>query len=146
MNNVTLVGRLTQDVQMRYVPGTGTAVASFTIAVDRDFVDKDGNRQADFIDIQVWNKQAENCEKCLSKGKMVAIQGSIRIDSYTDQQGVRRRSFRINANRVQFLTPKGNSQAGTQNNEVPQYEPNFEPPMGLDPNGFQALDDEDIPF
>lgn len=145
MNNVTLVGRLTQDVEMRYVPGTGTPVANFTLAVDRDFTDKDGNRQADFIDIQVWNKQAETCEKYLAKGHMVGITGSIRIDSYTDNQGVRRRSFRINANRVQFLTPKGNGNTGNIQEEQ-QFTPSFEPPQGLDPNGFQAIDDEDIPF
>lgn len=148
MNNVSLVGRLTQDVEMRYVPGTGTPVASFTIAVDRDFTTRDGERQADFIDIQVWNKQAETCEKYLSKGQMVGIQGSIRIDSYTDNQGVRRRSFRINANRVQFLTPKNgtnNSNVGA-NQENDQFTPSFEPPQGLDPNGFQAIEDEEIPF
>lgn len=144
MNNVTLVGRLTKDVEMRYVSGTGTPVANFTIAVDRDFVRQDGTRETDFIDIQVWQKQAETCEKYLAKGHMVGVTGAIRIDSYTDQQGTRRRSFKINANRIQFLTPKSNTQPKTE--ETPMFDPNFDAIPGLDPNGFQALDDAEIPF
>lgn len=145
MNNVVLVGRLTQDVEMRFVPGSGTPVANFTIAVDRDFTDKDGNRGTDFIDIQVWNKQAETCEKYLNKGNMVSIQGSIRIEPYTDKEGIRRRSFRINASRVQFLTPKSTSNIGG-NTQEEQFTPSFEPSPALDPNGFQAIDDDEIPF
>lgn len=147
MNNVTLVGRLTKDVEMRYVPNSGTAVANFTIAVDRDFVRQDGTRETDFIDIQVWQKQAETCEKYLAKGHMVGVTGAIRIDSYTDAQGVRRRSFKINANRIQFLTPKnGNGATKPVTEEIPMFNPNFDAPPGLDPNGFQAINDEEIPF
>lgn len=145
MNNVTLVGRLTRDVEVRFVPGTGTKVCTFTVAVDRDFTQADGNRGTDFIDVQVWNKQADTCENYLKKGHMVGVQGSIRIDSYTDQLGTKRKSFRINANRVQFLTPKGNS-SSNKNEDAPVFEPNFDIPQGLDPNGFQAINDEEIPF
>ena len=100
MNNVVLVGRLTRDPEMRFVPNTGTAVTTFSIAIDRDYTSQNGERQTDFLDIQVWNKQAETCNEYLKKGNMVCVQGSIRTDSYTDQNGVKRRSFRINANRV----------------------------------------------
>lgn len=144
MNNVTLVGRLTRDVEVRFVPGTGNKVCNFTIAVDRDFTQADGNRATDFIDIQVWNKQADTCENYLKKGHLVSIQGSIRIDSYTDQLGTKRKSFRINANRVQFLTPKGSSFNNKDN--VPSFEPSFDAPQGLDPQGFQAIEDDDMPF
>lgn len=143
MNNVVIVGRLTRDVELRFVPNTGTAVANFTLAVDRDFANRDGSRDTDFLDIQVWNKQAETCAQYLSKGHLVSVQGSIRTESYTDNLGNKRRAWRINANRVQFLTPKGNN-GNTQTGNQPVFEPNFE--EQLDPNGFSAIDDDDMPF
>lgn len=133
MNNVVLVGRLTRDPELRYIVGTNTPVAQFAIAVDREFTGKDGKKEVDFIDIQVWNKIAENCSNYLGKGSLVAIQGSIRIDTYQNQAGENRKSFRINANRVRFLSKSG--QAGGQ----------FDPSV-LDPNGFQAIDSDDVPF
>ena len=103
-------------------------VANFTVAVDRDYKDKDGNRATDFLDVQVWNKQAQSCEQCLSKGSLVCVNGSVRVESYEDRMGNKRRAWRINANRVQFLSPKSNSNSYTQNNndnsEV--FTPNFE--------------------
>ena len=134
MNNVALIGRLTRDPELRYIAGTNTPVANFAIAVDREFTGKDGKKEVDFIDIQVWNKIAENCSNYLGKGSLVAIQGSIRIDIYQNQAGENRKSFRVNANRVQFLCTKKEVQAGAFN------------PAGLDPQGFQAIDDDDIPF
>ncbi len=116
MNHVVLIGRLTRDPELRYIAGTGTPVANFAIAVDREFSGKDGKRETDFIDIQVWGKSAENCANYIGKGSLVAIQGSLRIDSYQNQAG-----------------------------ETPNFEPSFEP-TGLDPQGFQAIDDDDIPF
>ena len=144
MNNITLVGRLTGDVTVRYVPGSGTPVASFTMAVDRDFVAKDGKREADFIDIQVWNKQAETCSQYIGKGSMVGVQGNVRIDSYTDNQGIRRKSFRVNANRVQFLTPKNGNNAPSSN--APGFEPQFDPTGILSNDDFAIEDDIEVPF
>ena len=145
MNNITLVGRLTGEVSTRYIPGSGTPVASFTIAVDRDFVAKDGKREADFIDIQVWNKQAETCSQYIGKGSMVGVQGSVRIDSYTDNQGIRRKSFRVNANRIQFLTPK-NGNTNPSSNAL-GFEPQFDPSGVLSNDEFTAVEDDmEIPF
>ena len=110
MNNVVLVGRLTRDVELKYIPGSGTAVANFAIAVDREFTGKDGKKETDFIDIQVWGKSAENCATYIGKGSLVAIQGSIRVDSYQDQDGNNRKITRVNANRVQFLDSKKDNQ------------------------------------
>lgn len=135
MNNVVLVGRLTRDPELRYIAGTNTPVAQFAIAVDRELTGKDGKKEVDFIDIQVWNKIAENCSNYLGKGSLVAIQGSIRIDTYQNQSGENRRSFRVNANRVQFLDKKKDGQASGEFN-----------PSALDPQGFQAIEDDDIPF
>ena len=143
MNHVVLVGRLTRDPELRYIAGSGTAVANFAIAVDREFNGKDGKKETDFIDIQVWGKSAENCANFIGKGSLVAIQGSLRIDSYQNQAGETRRATRVNANRVQFLDTK-NNKVNHQGFEL-SFEPSFEP-TGLDPQGFQAIDDDDIPF
>ena len=142
MNQVTLIGRLTRDVELRYIAGSGQAVANFSLAVDREFVDKDGKRGTDFIDIQVWGKSAENCANYIGKGSLVAVRGSIRVDTYQNQQGENRRSFRINADRVQFLDNRRNNTSDEK--KEPNFEPTFEP-QGLDPMGFSAIDD-DMPF
>ncbi|OPJ55436.1 single-stranded DNA-binding protein [Alkalithermobacter paradoxus] len=142
MNNVVLVGRLTKDPELRYIPGSGTAVATFSIAVDREFANKEGKREADFLNIEVWNKPAENCANYLSKGSLVGIQGSIRVDSYETQNGEKRTATKIRASRVQFLDTKNRS---NNSNKIDGFETSFEP-AGIDPNGFQALDDDDVPF
>ncbi|WP_195940979.1 single-stranded DNA-binding protein [Romboutsia sp. 1001713B170131_170501_G6] len=149
MNHVVLVGRLTRDPELRYIAGSGTPVANFSIAIDREFSGKDGKRETDFIDIQVWGKSAENCANYIGKGSLVAVQGSIRVDVYQNQAGENRRAFRVNANRVQFLDSRNKSENSYNKGNQPGFEPSFEPtfePQGLDPQGFQAIDDDDIPF
>ncbi|EQG79461.1 single-stranded DNA-binding family protein [Clostridioides difficile DA00183] len=89
MNQVVLVGRLTRDPELRYIPGTGTPVASFTIAIDRDYVKKDGSKETDFIPVEVMGKSAEFCANYITKGRLVALQGSIRVDNYQTQSGER---------------------------------------------------------
>ena len=144
MNNVVLIGRLTKDVELKYIQGTGTPVANFAIAVDREFTGKDGKKEVDFIDIQVWGKSAENCSNYIGKGSLVGVQGSIRIDLYQNKEGENRKITRVNANRVQFLDTK-NNKVNHQGFEL-SFEPSFEP-TGLEPQGFQAIDDnDDIPF
>ena len=144
MNHVVLIGRLTKDVELKYIQGTGTPVANFAIAVDREFTGKDGKKEVDFINIQVWGKSAENCSNYIGKGSLVGVQGSIRIDSYQNQAGEARKVTRVNANRVQFLDTK-NNKVNHQGFEL-SFEPSFEP-TGLEPQGFQAIDDnDDIPF
>ena len=140
MNHVVLVGRLTRDPELRYIQGSGTAVANFGLAVDREFSGKDAKKETDFIDIQVWGKSAENCVNYIGKGSLVAIQGSIRIDNYQDQEGNKKKATKINANRVKFLdSKKNNGESGKM------FEPSFTP-QGLDPQGFEMIDDSDIPF
>lgn len=141
MNYVVLVGRLTREVELRYLPGAGTPVANFGLAVDREFSGKDGKKETDFIDIQVWGKSAENCANYIGKGSLVAIQGSIRIDSYQNQAGETRKATRVNANRVQFLDSKNKA-----DNKNIDNEPTFVPGAGLDAQEFQVIDDDDIPF
>ena len=144
MNNVVLIGRLTKDVELKYIQGTGTPVANFAIAVDREFTGKDGKKEVDFINIQVWGKSAENCANYIGKGSLVGVQGSIRIDLYQNKEGENRKITRVNAYRVQFLDTK-NNKVNHQGFEL-SFEPSFEP-TGLEPQGFQAIDDnDDIPF
>lgn len=152
MNHVVTIGRLTKDPELRYIKGTNTAVASMTIAVDRDYTKKDGSRETDFIPVEAMGKTAEFCANYLSKGRLVAVQGSIRVDNYQNQSGERRTFTKISAKNVQALDAK--KQGGNQQNtgfmpDAQSYEPSFEPsfePTGLDPQGFQAIDDDDIPF
>ena len=135
MNNVVLIGRLTKDVELKYIQGTGTPVANFAIAVDREFTGKDGKKEVDFIDIQVWGKSAENCSNYIGKGSLVGVQGSIRIDLYQNKEGENRKITRVNANRVQFLDTKRSEQGNKSNTNALEYA------------GFQQIDDnDDIPF
>lgn len=132
MNNVILIGRLTRDPELRYIAGSGTPVANFAIAVDREFTGKDGKKEVDFIDIQVWNKVAENCANYLAKGSLVGVQGSLRIEAYQNQAGETRKATIVNANRIQFLDNKNkNKNTDITNTQEPT---------------FQAIEDDDIPF
>ena len=131
MNHVVLIGRLTKDVELKYIQGTGTPVANFAIAVDREFTGKDGKKEVDFIDIQVWGKSAENCSNYIGKGSLVGIQGSIRIDLYQNKEGENRKITRVNANRVQFLDTKRTEQENKTNTNTLE---------------FQEIDNDDIPF
>ena len=102
MNKIVLIGFLTKEVDLRYTPN-GVAVANFTLAVDRPFI-KDGNKETDFINIQVWNKAAENCAKYLDKGKQAAVEGRLQIRSYEGNDGNKRYVTEVVADRVEFLS------------------------------------------
>lgn len=128
MNRVNLVGRLTRDPELRYTTGSNPlAICSFSIAVDR-FVK--GERKADFIRITVLGKQAENCEKFLSKGRLVGIDGSIQTGSY-EKDGQTHYTWAVLADRTEFLEPA--SKSTTQEPAASEYE------------GYAYLDEE-IPF
>ena len=110
MNLVMLIGRLTRDPELRYLPGTGTAVTTFTLAVDRELsrekkqeLEEKGEQTADFINIIVFGKSAENCANYLEKGRLVAIQGRIQSRSWETKDGSRRYATEVVANQVQFL-------------------------------------------
>ena len=143
MNHIILIGRLTRDPELRYIAGNGTPVASFTVAVDREYSKE---KITDFIDVQVWGKQAENCANYIGKGSLVGVQGSLQIDTYKTQTGETRKAARVNANRVQFLDNKNKSGNSYQNQSFDSnFEPNFQP-TELDPQGLHASDDDEIPF
>jgi single-strand DNA-binding protein len=111
LNRVILIGRLTRDPELRYTPG-GAAVTRMTIAVDRQFANRQGERETDFIDIVVWQKLAETCANYLSKGRLVAVEGRLQIRSYDDNQGIRRKAAEVVADNVRFLDRAREGQAG----------------------------------
>jgi len=102
LNKIILIGRLVADPQLRYTQ-SGIAVTNFTLAVDRPFVSQGGEREADFIDIVTWRKQAEICANHLNKGRLVAVEGRLQVRSYDDQNGIRRKAAEVVADQVRFL-------------------------------------------
>ena len=146
MNKVILIGRLTKDPELRYT-SNNIAVATFTIAVNREYANQNGEREADFINIQVWKKQAENCNKYLTKGSKVAIDGRIQTRNYEDQNGNRRYLTEVIADSIQFLdTRKNDNQTATQNDtKAPNNE--FEN-MSVKTEVQQQFEytDSDLPF
>ncbi|MDC6268036.1 single-stranded DNA-binding protein [Lysinibacillus fusiformis] len=117
INRVVLTGRLTKDVDLSFTP-QGIAKAQFTLAVNRTFANQSGDREADFINIQAWRKQAENAANFLKKGSLVGIDGKIQSGSY-ERDGQRIYFTNVVADSIQFLEPRnstGGSQ-GTSNHE-----------------------------
>ncbi len=106
MNKVFLIGRLTRDPELRYT-GSNVPVTTFSLAVNRPFTNSAGEREADFINIVVWRKQAENVKNYLSQGSQVAIDGRIQTRSYDGEDGKKRYVTEVVADNVQFLDSKG---------------------------------------
>ena len=142
MNNIILTGRLTKDVEMRYIPVTGTPVATFTLAVQRDYLKKDGTRDVDFIPVEVIGKVAEFCKNYLSKGRLVAVQGSIRVDRYQDKNTQEFKVFtKVSARSIQALDkkPNTNNTSNTTSNNKSEKEKELDKKL-------EELASEDIPF
>ena len=108
LNRVVLMGRLTADPVLRHTQ-TNTAVSTFTLAVNRSFAAKDGTREADFFDIVCWRNTAEFVSKYFNKGDMIIIEGSIRVDNYTDKDGNKRKDTKVIINNTQFCGSQRNS-------------------------------------
>ena len=102
LNQVVLIGNLTRDPELRYTPD-GTPVTSFTIAVNRPFINRQGEREADFVPIVVWRKKAETCSEYLMKGSQVAVEGRLQVRNYEDKDGIRKWVTEVVARRVDFL-------------------------------------------
>jgi single-strand DNA-binding protein len=135
-NRIILIGRLTRDPELRYVP-SGAPVASFTLAVDRPFKDQQGNRETDFIDVVAWRKLAEQVSQYMTKGRMVAVEGRLQIRSYETQDGQKRKVAEVVADGVRFLD-RARPAAGPG-------EPMAAAPQGAEETA-QGGPDEDVPF
>lgn len=136
MNKVVLIGRLTKNPELRFTPGTGLAVSTFTIAVDRKGK-KEGKQEADFIPIAVWGKQGEAAANNLSKGRLVGISGRIQTRNYEGKDGIRRYVTEIVADEVQFLDYKSSSGNTPATNDSTSYDDGWNDPVE---------DDDEIPF
>ena len=141
MNNVVLIGRLTRDPEVRYTSETQMAVARFSVAINRP-VRSGGEKQTDFPNVVVFGKQAENCERFLGKGRLVGIQGRIQTGKYTNKNGDTVYTTEVVANNVEFLD------WGDQNKKKEKTEIESPPATnnGELPEGFETIDDDDIPF
>jgi len=135
-NRIILIGRLTRDPELRYVP-SGAPVASFTLAVDRPFRDQQGNRETDFIDIVAWRKLAEQVSQYMSKGRMVAVEGRLQIRSYETQDGQKRKVAEVVADGIRFLD---------RGKPAPAAEAAPVAPAAHDEAAQGATEDEDVPF
>lgn len=118
MNKVFLIGRLTRDPELRYT-GSNVPVASFSLAVNRNYTNQSGEREADFINIVVWRKQAENVKNYLSQGSQVAIDGRIQTRSYDDKDGNKRYITEVIADNVEFLGSKSSNNNSSSDNQGP---------------------------
>ena len=132
MNNVVLVGRLTKDPELRYLT-SGTAVATFTLAIDRDYKNKDGSTPVDFIPVEIMGKPAEFVANYITKGRLVGVQGSIRVDRYETPDGEKRTFTKVAGRNIQALESKSKAEQGEQAPQEALAE-------------FSAVDDDDVPF
>lgn len=147
MNSVVLIGRLARDPELSYTPNTQTAVCRFTLAVDRPR--RQGEDQgADFIRITVWGKQAENCDRYLSKGRQVAVNGRIQTGSYKDRNGQTVYTTDVVANNVEFLGggngENSRSDGRNQQNGTSYGTERYESTQ-VEFDGFSTVDD-DVPY
>ena len=157
MNKVILIGRLTRDPELRYT-SSNVATATFSIAVDRTFTNQNGDREADFINIVVWRKQAENCKNYLTKGSQVAIDGRIQTRNYDDKDGKKVYVTEVVADNVQFLGGKGSNggaQAAFEDQTTPydfsqEAEPQTTTDVSSDPfadfGSSIEISDDELPF
>lgn len=160
MNKALLIGRLTKDPELR-TTSTGRNVCQFSIAVNRNFTNANGEREADFINCVVWDKQAENLVKYQKKGNQIAVDGRIQTRNYEDKDGKRVYVTEILANNISFLDSKGTNTSSNDFNSLP------EPPredsvsssnmnnmetVSVDKDPFEAfgdsieISDNDLPF
>lgn len=159
LNHIVLMGRLTRDPELRRT-GSGVAVASFTLAVDRDYAAQGAEKETDFVDIVAWRNTAEFVSKYFAKGRMAVVTGRLQIRNWQDKEGNKRRSAEVVADNVYFGDSKrDNADGGSFNqsqgyaqsfNQVPQQQLAYQAPQNVSaaPSDFSMLsdDDPDLPF
>ena len=144
INNVVLVGRMTKDADLRYT-AQGQAVATLTLAVNRNFKNQNGEREADFINIVIWRQQAENLASWAKKGALIGITGRIQTRNYENQQGQRVYVTEVVADSFQLLEARQNQngQGQSGNNTVPDFSRNESSFGNSNP---MDISDDDLPF
>lgn len=149
MNRVILVGRLTADPELKQTPN-GVSVCTFSIAINRPYSSKTGERQADFINIVAWRAQAEFVSKYFAKGNQIGIDGSIQTRQYTDRDGNKRTAFEVVAENISFIESRAASQQ-SRSYDAPSTPtrsaaPAAETYSSGDAADFAEIDDDDLPF
>ena len=139
MNKLTIIGNLTRDPELR-TTSTGVNVCTFTVAVNRRRSANSNQPEADFFRVSAWRQLGENCQRYLAKGRKVAVVGPVSVQSYTGNDGNTRFSLEVQADDVEFLSPR-NEDAGYAP-AAPAQSVSAAPAM----NGFEEVDDEDLPF
>ena len=132
MNKVQLLGRLTKDPEIKYTQTNNTAVANFSLAVNRRFVKEGEERQADFINIVSWGKTAQFCEKYFKKGMQIALVGRIQTRTYDDTEGKKHYVTEVVAEEVYFADSKKEQQEPQSDMQFENNMPNFEIPSNDD--------------
>ena len=139
LNKIILMGRLTRDPELRRT-NSGTAVASFSLAVDRDFKAQNGETETDFIDIVAWRNTAEFVSKYFSKGRMAVVEGRLQIREWTDKEGHKRRTAEVQADNVYFGDSKNSTSGATQQDNFGALNERMN-------QGFAEVDDDgELPF
>ena len=147
LNHITIMGRLTRDPELRRT-GSGIAVASFSLAVDRDFSPRDGGeRETDFIDCVAWRQTGEFVSKYFTKGRMAVVSGRLQIRSWTDKDGNKRRTAEIVADNVYFGDSK-RDEGGNSFAAAPSFGEYSAPAASAPASDFAMLEDDDasLPF
>ncbi|GFN22899.1 MAG: single-stranded DNA-binding protein [Thermoanaerobacteraceae bacterium] len=139
LNRVILIGRLVRDPELRYTP-SGVPVANFTLAVDRPYLNQQGERGTDFIRIALWRKLAETCANHLGKGRLVAVEGRLQVRSYETPEGQRRQVTEVVAEDVRFLDWPKDRTTGSGNEEMGDF-----PDLG-DLGTEIEMGDDELPF
>lgn len=155
MNTVQLTGRLVRDVELRFT-SSGTAVGTFTIAVNRNYTNQQGEREADFINCVIWRKAAENFSNFTRKGSLVGIEGRIQTRNYENQQGQRVYVTEVVVNNFDLLEPRSvteqrpaASQDTYYNDSTPNYQPQFNQQTSspfIDNGQPIDISEDDLPF
>jgi single-strand DNA-binding protein len=153
MNKVILIGNLTKDPELTVTNG-GVSVCRFSIAVGRDFKNADGEKETDFFNVVVWRGQAENCNKYLKKGNKVCVVGAIHNRSFVDNDGTKKLFTDIQADQVEFLTPKSSDDGEGKDfntDDVKPVENNAKVEKTDKGNkeevaSLQPIDDDSLPF
>lgn len=139
LNQIVLMGRLTKDPEIRHTRG-GTAVCSFSVAVDRERPDESGNRKTDFFDVVAWSGTAEFAERNLIKGRRIALRGRLQNRDWIDKDGAKRRNTEIVADALYFAdSPKTKELAGQTINVPQRFEQEYV-------NVFPDFTEDDLPF
>lgn len=149
MNRIILLGRLVRDPEVRYTPN-GRVVCQFTLAVDRPFANQEGQREADFIPVVIWGKQAETCGNSLTKGQRALVEGRLQIRSYDAKDGTKRYVTEVVADHFEFIERKGDfagrSSQASQGDYTPAASNSTNNGGAMENFGSAVPFDEEIPF